>query len=73
MVNFRLENPLGECQHRAVYGNTVQEWHRDVNNHGPSLMKTMLMDVREELYQLHIRVETPRGWVSRGLIQGGVP
>jgi hypothetical protein len=56
-----------------LYGNTVQEWYRDVNSQGPSLMKTMLMDVREELYQLHIRVETPRGWASRGLIQGGGP
>jgi hypothetical protein len=36
-------------------------------------MKTMFMDLREELYQLHIQVETPRGWTSRGLIQGGGP
>jgi hypothetical protein len=56
-----------------LYGNTVQEWYQDVNNHGPALTKAMFMDVREELYQLHIRVETPRGWTSRGLIQGGGP
>jgi len=56
-----------------LHGNAVQDWYRDVDNHGPSLRKTMLMDVREELYQLHLRVETPRGWISRGMIQGGGP
>jgi hypothetical protein len=56
-----------------LYGNSVQEWYHDVNGRGPSLMKTMLMDIREELYQLHIRVETPDGWTSKGLIQGGGP
>lgn len=56
-----------------LYGSTVQEWYRDVNSHGPSFLKTMLMDVREELYQLHIRVETQHGWASKGLIQGGGP
>ena len=54
-------------------GNTVQEWYHDVNSHGPSLIKTRMMNIREELYQLQIRVETPRGWTSKGLIQGGGP
>jgi hypothetical protein len=54
-------------------GNTVQEWYNDVNSRGHSLMKTRMMDLREELFQLHLRVETPRGWTSKGLIRGGGP
>jgi hypothetical protein len=52
-----------------LYGNAVQGWYRDVGNQGPSLRTTALMNAREELYQLHIRVETARGWMSRGLVQ----
>jgi hypothetical protein len=54
-------------------GNSVQEWYDDADSGGPSLMKTRMMTIREELFRLHIRVETTRGWTSKGLIQGGGP
>jgi hypothetical protein len=54
-------------------GRTVGEWYRDVNRLGPSLFRTIAWDTREELYRLHLRVETEHGWTARGMIMGGGP
>ncbi len=56
-----------------LYGNKVFEWYDDVNNLGPSFHRLMNLDLREELYRLHIRVETKDGWKSKGMILGGGP
>jgi len=54
-------------------GSSVQEWYDDVASGGPSFIKTRTMTMREELFRLQVRVETPGGWISKGLIQGGGP
>lgn len=56
-----------------LQGRTVGDWYRDVNALGPSLFKTIAWDTREELYRLRLRVETERGWTSKGMIMGGGP
>lgn len=56
-----------------LYGNKVYEYYEDVNNFGPSYSKVMFWNLREELYRLHIRVETEDGWKSKGTIVGGGP
>jgi hypothetical protein len=56
-----------------LYGQAVGEWYQDVNRFGPSFFRTMAWDTREEIYRLHIRVETERGWTSKGMIMGGGP
>lgn len=56
-----------------LYGNQVDAWYEEVDHMGPGLFKLLNMHLREELYSLQIRVETPAGWISKGLIVGGGP
>lgn len=56
-----------------LYGNKVNEWYDEVNNLGPSYFRMLNVHLREELYSLHVRVETKDGWKSKGLIIGGGP
>lgn len=56
-----------------LYGNQVGAWYEEVDHMGPCLFKLLNMHLREELYSLQIRVETPEGWTSKGLIVGGGP
>jgi len=56
-----------------LYGKEVQAWYREVNSYGPAYFKMLNMHVREELYSLQIRVETDKGWKSKGLVIGGGP
>lgn len=56
-----------------LYGKDVYAWYKEVTNHGPAYFKMLNMHVREELYSLQIRVETEKGWESKGLVIGGGP
>jgi hypothetical protein len=56
-----------------LYGKDVHSWYEEVKNHGPAYFKMLNMHVREELYSLQIRVETEKGWQSKGLVIGGGP
>lgn len=56
-----------------LYGNEVYKYYDDVNNFGPSYYYLMNWNSREELFRLHIQVETDNGWKSKGTIVGGGP
>jgi hypothetical protein len=56
-----------------LYGNKVNDWYDEVNNLGPAYYRMLNAHLREELYSLHIRVETNDGWKSKGLIMGAGP
>ncbi len=56
-----------------LYGKQVFEWYDEMKNFGPAFFKMTGTDLREELYSLQIRVETEKGWKSRGIILGGPP
>jgi hypothetical protein len=56
-----------------LFGRGISAWYNEVNSLGPAYYRTMSWYMRDELYLLHIRVETGRGWEERGLIYGGGP
>lgn len=56
-----------------LYGKDLNAWYKEVKNHGPAYFRMLNMHVREELYSLQIRVETEKGWESKGLVIGGGP
>ena len=57
----------------GLFGGSLSGWYRDVNSHGPAYQQVMNWFIREELYLLQIRVETPDGWKTKGVIYGGGP
>lgn len=60
-------------QYLELYGHKIREYYNEVNNLGPAFFNIMNLTLREELYSLHIRVETENGWKSKGMILGGGP
>lgn len=54
-----------------LYGKEVSRWYREVKNLGSAFFKMANTALREELYSLRIRVETEKGWESRGMLTGG--
>jgi hypothetical protein len=56
-----------------LYGNQVSKWYDEIKNFGPAYFNMFNTHVREELYSLQIRVETEKGWKSKGIIFGGGP
>lgn len=56
-----------------LHGNKIDEWYDEVNNLGPAYQQIMKWFLKEELYLLHIRVNTNDGWESKGTIYGGGP
>jgi hypothetical protein len=56
-----------------LYGNKVNEWYDELKKNGPAFYRMVKTHTREELYSLQIRVETEKGWISKGLIIGGGP
>jgi hypothetical protein len=56
-----------------LFGRGISAWYDEVNRFGPAYYQVMSWYMRDELYLLHIRVETGRGWEERGLIYGGGP
>jgi hypothetical protein len=57
----------------TLFGNKISDWYSDVNARGPEFHKVMSWYLREELYLLQVKVETPSGWKPRGIIYGGGP
>lgn len=55
------------------HGERVSAWYEEMNRFGPAFSRVMNLNLREELYSLHIRVETPQGWKSKGMLFGGGP
>ena len=56
-----------------LYGEKIGDWYEDINNFGPAFSQLTKMNVREELFGLHIRVDTENGWKTKGMIHGGGP
>lgn len=56
-----------------LFGRGIPAWYDEINGFGPAYYRVMSWYMREELYLLHIRVETEQGWEQRGLIYGGGP
>lgn len=56
-----------------LYGDEIDKHFEDVDRHGPAYYSNINMNLREEMYGLHIRVETEKGWKSKGIIRGGNP
>lgn len=54
-------------------GAGISDWYAEMNQKGPALYRTLSWFAEEELYLLQIRLETSRGWESRGLIYGAGP
>lgn len=57
----------------TLFGNKISDWYSAVNARGPEFHKLMSWYLREELYLLQVKVETPTGWTPRGIIYGGGP
>ena len=56
-----------------LHGNKVSDLYDEVNSFGPAFYELMNWDVKEQLYRLHIQVETDKGWKSKGMALGGGP
>ena len=56
-----------------LHGNEVDKYYEEVSNFGPAYTWLRYWNLRDELYRLHIRVETQNGWQSKGTIVGGGP
>lgn len=63
MVKFFLE----------LYGDGVKDYYAAVDSLGPAYQAVMIWNMREELYRIQVRAETPRGWTSLGTVVGGGP
>ncbi len=57
----------------ALHGRNLGEYYASLSAPGPAQFGLQLWNLREELYRMHIRVDTPKGWVSRGSVLGGGP
>jgi hypothetical protein len=56
-----------------LHGREVQACYGRLNTSPLFRGRLAAWSAREELYQLQIRVETPRGWVTKGTVMGGGP
>ena len=56
-----------------LYGEEVTKCYAAVDSKGPAYDNLMAWNLREELYRLQIRIETPAGWTAKGTIVGGGP
>ncbi len=60
-------------QFLELYGNEVDNYYENMAAKGHAYSRTMYWNEREELFRLHIRVDTEEGWESKGTIVGGGP
>jgi hypothetical protein len=56
-----------------LYGDRVKDYYAAVDSLGPAYQAMMNWNMREELYRLQVRAETPDGWISIGTVAGGGP
>ena len=54
-------------------GSSLPSQYEEVDRHGPMYGRFLSWMANEELYMLKVRVETPGGWKTRGMIMGGAP
>jgi hypothetical protein len=60
-------------QFLELYGIEIDTYYKNMAAKGMAYNMMMRWNEREELFRLHIRVETEDGWKSKGLITGGGP
>jgi hypothetical protein len=56
-----------------IRGTESAAFLEEVDDRGPAFFKLMQWHNREELYLIHLEVDTPSGWEKRSVIYGGGP
>lgn len=57
----------------ALHGRELGDYYASLATPGPAQFGLQAWNLREELYRLHVRVLTTKGWVSKGTVAGGGP
>jgi hypothetical protein len=57
----------------GLYGDGLKDYYAAIDAQGPAYRSLTNWNLREELYRLQVRVETPAGWTSLGTVVGGGP
>lgn len=60
-------------QYLDLYGDSVHDWYNSIKTHGLEYYRFLNMHLKDELYALCLRVQTEKGWMSKGFIRGGGP